>query len=103
MAAASPGGAFGLEPSAGVCVRQVEHGWCEASPYDDGGPEVLRTVFGERAMTHGVWAAVIRVVSGLDDREGGVFVGIAPDGCHQSRFEPPAPAPAPAQARRVRR
>ena len=83
--AAAPGGPFALEASAGVCVRQVEHGWCEASPYDDGGAEVLRTVFGERVMTRGVWAAVVRVVSGLDDREGGVFVGIAPDGCHPSR------------------
>ena len=74
-----------LQASPSVCVRQVQHGWSEASPYDDGCQEALRTVFCESVMTSGVWTAVIRIVGGRDDRAGGIFVGIAPDGCSPSR------------------
>jgi hypothetical protein len=76
---------LGLQASPSVCVRQVQLGWSEASPYDDDGQESLRTVFCDSVMTSGVWTAVIRIVSGRDDREGGIFVGIAPDGCSPSR------------------
>jgi hypothetical protein len=45
---------LGLQASPSVCVRQVQHGWSEACPYDDGGQEALRTVFCESVMTSGV-------------------------------------------------
>jgi hypothetical protein len=74
-----------LDPSissSGVQVREIEDGWSEATPLETcSGETELRNVFCEQVMRSGIWAAVVHISSAKDDREGGIFVGIAPDGC----------------------
>ena len=77
---------FGLDParsSRALWVRRIENGWSEVRP-DETGNEYHRNVFGEQLMTSGVWAAVVRVCAAKDDKPGGIFVGIAPDGANPS-------------------
>ena len=77
---------FGLDParsSRALWVRRIENGWSEVRP-DETGIEYHRNVFGEQLMRSGVWAAVFRVCAAKDDKPGGIFVGIAPDGANPS-------------------
>ena len=86
-------------------VRRIENGWSEVRP-DETGNEYHRNVFGEQVMTSGVWAAVVRVCAAKDDKPGGIFVGIAPDGANPSvplgdRSAATAPNPSPIGLERV--
>ena len=69
--------------SRSVRIRQLGD-WSEASCDNAGGTEGPRTVFCEHVITGGVWSAVVKIVASKDDREGGIFVGIAPEKCSPS-------------------
>jgi hypothetical protein len=66
--------------SKGLAFVQLENGWIEVQPKSSAG-EMLQNAFCEHLMTSGVWTAAFRILSGKDEKEGGIFLGIVPDGC----------------------